>query len=30
MLKDAESSIDEGRKIAASIISRLQTINYYN
>ncbi len=29
-LKDAESSIDEGRKIATSIIGRLKTINYYN
>ena len=29
-LKDAESSIYEGGKIAASIIGRLKTINYYN
>lgn len=29
-LKDAESSIYEGGKIAVSIIGRLKTINYYN
>lgn len=29
-LKDAESTIYEGRKVASSIISRLQRINYYN